>query len=215
MAVLGFVIFISTYIYDRIFHSFSWRWKILPFFAVVVVLALFAVTNNPLTWLIRHATFDPADGYYRLLIWEDAFSFISLSPLVGADPSAWAAQEILGNSIDCVWLVLSLVYGLPIIVMLLLANISACGIFGRKIDLRAIDPQILRARTGLSLALFLYVFIGLTVHYWGTLWMFWGLCIGIRASLEDYCRMRWPRALRGRYGARGATTHARFRAGTS
>ena len=192
VAVLGFVILISTYIYDRIFHSFSWRWKILPFFAVVVVLALFAVTNNPLTWLIRHTTFDPADGYYRLLIWEDAFSFISLSPLVGADPSAWAAQEILGNSIDCVWLVLSLVYGLPIIVMLLLANISACGIFGRKIDLRAVDPQMLRARTGLSLALFLYVFIGLTVHYWGALWMFWGLCIGIRASLEDYCRMRWP-----------------------
>jgi hypothetical protein len=51
---------------------------------------------------------------------------------------------------------------------------------------------MLRARTGLSLALFLYVFIGLTVHYWGALWMFWGLCIGIRASLEDYCRMRWP-----------------------
>jgi hypothetical protein len=192
-AILGFAILISTYIYDRIFHSSFWRWKILPFFPGIAMLGLFAVTDNPLTWLIRHTTIDPADGYYRLLIWEDAYSYISLSPLVGADPSTWAAQEILGNSIDCVWLTLSLLYGLPIVAILLLANISACGLFGRNIDLRIVDPQILRARTALSLTLFLFMFIGLTVHYWGAVWMFWGFAIGIRSSLEEYCRMRWPR----------------------
>jgi hypothetical protein len=191
-AILGFMISISIYIYDRFFHSFSWRWKILPFVAGIAVLSLFAVTDNPLTFLIRHTTVDPADGYYRLLIWEDAFSFISLSPLVGADPSAWANQEILGNSIDCVWLVLSLVFGLPIVAILLLANLSACGLFRRKIDLRVVDPQMLLARTGFSLTLFLFIFIGLTVHYWGAVWMFWGFAIGIRSSLEEYCRMRWP-----------------------
>lgn len=192
-ALLGFAILISIYIYDRVLQHFAWRWQILPIFAGVAMLGLFAVTDNPLTWLIRHTTVDPADGYYRLLIWEDAFSFIAVSPFIGADPSTWAAQEILGNSIDCVWLVLSLVYGLPIVAILLLANISACGLFGRGIDLRRVDPPILRARTALSLTLFLYMFIGLTVHYWGAVWMFWGLCIGIRASLEEYCRKRWPR----------------------
>jgi hypothetical protein len=191
-AILGFAISISIFIYDRFLGAFSWRWKILPLTACGAFVVLSALSDNPLTWLIRYTTVDPADGYYRLLIWEDAIYFISQSPLIGADPITWAGEEILGNSIDCVWLVLSLVYGLPVICILLLANVSASGSLRKNIDFRTADPKILRTRTAFSLVLFLFVFIGLTVHYWGALWMFWGFAIGIRSSLEEYCRMHWP-----------------------
>jgi len=29
--------------------------------------------------------------------------------------------------------------------------------------------------------------VGLTVHYWNSIWMFWGVVLGIRASLGELC----------------------------
>ena len=43
-----------------------------------------------------------------------------------------------------------------------------------------------RMRTAFSLILVLFMFVGLTVHYWNYMWIFWGICIGIRASLREY-----------------------------
>ena len=42
-----------------------------------------------------------------------------------------------------------------------------------------------RMRTGFTMALTMMMFMGLTVHYWAYMWTFWGLCIGIRASLRE------------------------------
>ena len=44
-------------------------------------------------------------------------------------------------------------------------------------------------RTGFTLVVVMFMFIGITVHYWNNVWIFWGICIGIRASLqEEYFR---------------------------
>ena len=185
--LLGFALAVSIYLYDQFLQAYSSRWKVLLVMLAAAFCASFALSNNPLTWLLRHATLDPADAYYRLLIWQNAFEYIALSPITGADPASWASDEILGNSIDCVWLVLSLGYGLPMVALVLLASLSACGVFGRKINRRLVNLETLRTRTGFSLVLFLFAFLGLTVHFWGAMWMLWGLCIGIRASLEEYC----------------------------
>jgi hypothetical protein len=70
--MLGCVIIFSVYAYDRLS-----RWKML----YVIATASIAVT-----WLLRNATVDPADGYYRLMIWQNAIEYISRSPIVGAAP---------------------------------------------------------------------------------------------------------------------------------
>ena len=185
-AVFGIIVLVIVYCYDVLLRSFSARWKALYVFAAALLSLSFFLSNNPLTWIFRHATIDPADGYYRLLIWRSAFGFIALSPIVGMDPSGWASDAILSNSIDCVWLVLSLKYGLPMTGFLILSNLSACGLFGKRFNRRLINNRIMKMRTAFSLVLFLFAFLGLTVHYWGAIWMFWALCIGIRASIEDY-----------------------------
>jgi len=185
-AVLGFVILVAVYSYDCVLGSYSARWKIFTIVTTATFAASFIVSNNPITWLLRHATIDPADGYYRLLIWTDAFDYIVRSPIVGADFSSWASNDILSNTIDSVWLVLALTYGVPMIILLFLANLFACGIFGKKFNRRPIDHEILRSRTAFSLVLFLFVSLGITVHFWSSIWLFWGLCIGIRTSLEEY-----------------------------
>jgi hypothetical protein len=185
--ILGFVIVVLIDSYDRFLYSHPQRWTILYIVLAPIICTSFILSNNPLTWLLRNFTADPVDAYYRLLAWQNAFEYIALSPIAGADPITWSKNEILGNTIDSVWLVLCLLYGLPMVALLLLASLSACGVLARKINRRLISYEILRLRTGFSLVLFLFAYLGLTVHFWGAIWMFWGLCLGIRTSLEEYC----------------------------
>jgi len=35
------------------------------------------------------------------------------------------------------------------------------------------------------LLLLVFMFSGLTVHFWNYMWMFWGVCLGVRASLRE------------------------------
>ena len=185
--LLAFVIGISLSTYDQFLRAYSTRWKILWLIAIAAICALFVFSNNPITWMFRHLTLDPATGYFRLLIWSHAGDYIALSPITGGEISSWATDEILSDTVDSVWLELSLLYGLPMVVLLLLASLSACGLFGRKIKDRLINHDIRRIRTAFSLVLFLFAILGLAVHFWGSIWMLWSLCMGIRTSLEEYC----------------------------
>ena len=185
--LLGLSLGISLVTYNQLLRAYPPRWKILWLVLIAFLCVVFSISNNPVTWVFRNLTVDPVTGYFRLLIWDHAASYIALSPIIGGDPLSWATDEILGDTIDSVWLVLSLLYGLPMVAFLLLASLSACGVFGRKFNSRLIKYDILQIRTAFSVVLFLYAILGLSVHFWGSIWMLWGLCIGIRASLEEYC----------------------------
>ncbi len=87
------------------------------------------------------------------------------------------------NSVDSIWLVLPLRFGLPTIVFLGLANIAA--ILPTKTLPGMLDPFLERMRTAFTLVLILFSFVGLTVHYWNYIWIFWAICLGIRVSLRE------------------------------
>ena len=144
--------------------------------------------NNPITWMFRHLTLDPATGYFRLLIWSScrrlhcAFANhrrrnFKLGVLRNLERHR---RFLLGLNRFCY-------IGLPMVVLLLLASLSACGLFGRKIKDRLINHDIRRIRTAFSLVLFLFAILGLAVHFWGSIWMLWSLCMGFFTSLEEYC----------------------------
>jgi hypothetical protein len=187
--LLAFVIVIFVYSYDRVLKRHLWRWK--AFWATLlgcICLVVLSV-DRPLGFLFNHFTFNPASGYYRVLIWDSAMQFIAIAPLTG-DPFLWTSDEILGNSVDCIWLVLSLKYGLPVVFFLLVATVTACVSIGRRGNAPLSDFDMRHMCTGLSLVLSMYVFIGFTVDFWDSLWMFWGMCIGVRASLLEYRQRR-------------------------
>ena len=185
--LLAFMIAIITYCYDYLLRRESWRWIALGIFAACLVCAVFLVSNNPLGFILSHFTFKPETGYYRLLIWQDAFRFIENAPLAGSI-SNWMSDDILADSVDCVWLVLALAHGLPVVVFLALATVTAGGGLGGKYRAALLgNADIKQMRAGFSLALAMFAFVGLTVHFWDAIWMFWAFCFGIRASLEEYC----------------------------
>ncbi len=67
------------------------------------------------------------------------------------------------------------------IILLGLLNVSSFWSTGRRPTKTAGD----RRRTAFTLVLLTFMFTGFTVHFWNYMWIFWGLSIGIRASLRE------------------------------
>jgi hypothetical protein len=180
--IMAWMIGLASFTYDQMLRTFSRRWTvfwgIFATFAVVVI----SVTNAPLGWIITHLTLDPESGYFRYLIWNVAIDRISDAPWVGYAFNS-LNNPILDATVDSVWLVSGLHYGLPTVVFLFLANLAAIWPPKRRRDGSISEHR--RYNTGFAVALCLFMFLGLTVHFWNFIWIFWGVCLGIKSSLRQ------------------------------
>jgi hypothetical protein len=184
VSLMTWAIIVSSYLYDRLLNTFSWRWGLFWTVAGALACTIFLVTNAPLGWIITHLTLDPQSGYFRYLIWDAALSRIPESPWVGFAFNR-LNDDILDSTIDSVWLVYALRFGVPTIAFLFLANISAAWP-ARRTGSGPDDASFsARMNTGFTIMLLMFMFIGLTVHYWNYMWIFWGLCLGIKVSLKQ------------------------------
>jgi hypothetical protein len=183
--LMSFLFALSAYGYDRLMKKYRWRWKAIWAVALMIFAMFFLSSNDPMSWIVSHLTLDPESGFFRFLIWEAATAKISESPLMGFGFQLFN-HPILDATVDSVWLVMALRFGLPTLVLLALTNLSA------MLSVKKIPsgwpgaPDMGALRTGFSMVLVMFMFIGLTVHYWNYLWIFWAICIGIRASLNEY-----------------------------
>jgi hypothetical protein len=184
VSLMAWGMIVGAYLYDRLLSTISWRWGL--FWAVMCSLAcvVFMVTNAPLGWIITHLTLDPESGYFRYLIWDAALERIPESPYVGFAFSR-LNDEILDTTVDSVWLVYALRFGVPMISFLFLTNV--CAIWPARRTPNDLDDAtfLIRMNTAFTIMLLIFMFIGLTVHYWNYMWIFWGLCLGIKVSLKQ------------------------------
>jgi hypothetical protein len=178
--LMGLCVVAALFCYDKLLGRFALKWKLLSTVAVAMVLAVFTVSAHPIEWIVVHMTFDPQTGFFRLGTWLSALPLVDASPLVGHGLSELGGSgdaSIYLGSVDCVWLVEALRYGIPGVILLLLTMISP------MLKSRAVPIKDLEAhRTGFSFAIVAMGLIGLTVHFWDASWLFLSLCIGIRAS---------------------------------
>jgi hypothetical protein len=184
--LMGLGIVTATYSYDRIFRQYPWRWKALTVTVLGFLLTMFIFFDHPLERIILHLTLDPGTGFFRLATWDAALPIIDQSPIIGhglADFAVSGDAVMFLSSVDCVWLVEALRYGLPAVVLLILTMFTPF-LKGRRIS--AFDSNMNDGRTGISLAVVTMGLIGLTVHFWDATWLFLNLLIGIRVSLAEY-----------------------------
>jgi hypothetical protein len=183
-AVMTFSMVLAAYTYDRLMRRHSWRWG--AFWVVIGTLsfAFFVVAANPLSWVISHLTLDPQTGYFRMMIWDAALSYIAQAPLVG-HAYGFVNNNIVDGSVDSIWLLHSLRFGVPMFILFFLTNVSAFFPSKRESKNGTDDDYMDRMRRAFTLVLLMFMFAGLTTHFWNYMLMFWGLCIGIRASLRE------------------------------
>jgi hypothetical protein len=181
-AVMALFLILATYAFDCTMTRYQWRWSFLRMVGIVLFLLVFVISDNPVGWVISHFTFDPQTGFYRRLIWNAATTQIAHAPITGAGFVLFG-DYLLDKTVDSVWLVVGLRYGIPLIILLVLLNVSSFLPTSRRSikRMRDLDPM----RTAFTLVLLTFMFAGFTVHFWNYMWIFWGLCIGIRASLRE------------------------------
>jgi hypothetical protein len=187
--LLGAVILAGVITYDFVLKSYAARWKMMGAALGLAIALAFFLSDHPIETIIRHLTFDPQTGYFRITQWELSFQKIAGSPITGYSfghmpISSWQEWVYIGNSIDAVYLVEMLRYGIPVIVLLVLS------IFAAFFTKASIEDHMARVRLGFSCAVVIISVIGLTVHLWNSIWIFFSLCIGIRASFVEFDRAR-------------------------
>jgi hypothetical protein len=182
-AIMAFAIVLAAYIYDRSMSHYRWRWSAFWMVTGILGAAFFVVATNPLSWVIGHLTLDPQTGYFRMMIWDTALAYIAQAPLIGYAYELFH-NNILDQSVDSIWLLYSLRFGVPICFLFFLANLAAFFPSKREFS-NGTDDYMDRMRRAFTLVLLMFMFTGLTVHFWNYMWMFWGLCLGMRASLRE------------------------------
>jgi O-Antigen ligase len=179
---MGLGIITAVFCYDCALRQFPWRWKALAATATGILIGIFIFASQPLEWILLHFTLDPETGFFRLLTWESALPLISQSPFVGYGMVSLGDSldaQIYLRSVDCIWLLAALRYGLPAVILLIMTMFSS-------LSRKSSALGTVNIETGLSLCIVTMALIGLTVHFWGATWLFLSLCIGIRASVTEY-----------------------------
>ena len=184
VSIFCYVIVLAAFSFDAALAPLKKRWTIFWIIAAGSLFVVFQVVHNPVGWIISHLTLDPDTGYFRILIWDSALDQIAASPIFGHSYGPYN-EQILDLSVDSVWLVSALRFGLPMIVLLFFSNVTAMTSLRSFSVSHPRDRYLKRARFALTTALFLFMFAGLTVHYWNYMWIFWAICIGVGASLRE------------------------------
>lgn len=174
--------------YDRMFKRWRSRWKIMIVTGLLGAGAIYSITNSPLNWVFGHLTFDPGSGWSRIFEWDTVGNVIAQSPWFGV---AYNWETIVKNSkafmfisIDSLWLLSAVTYGIPGAVLTALSIISASfeRISGPRINL---TPEEQRLARTLSIILWVIVFLGFTVDFWGPAFILIGIFMGVRVHLSD------------------------------
>jgi NADH:ubiquinone oxidoreductase subunit 2 (subunit N) len=124
---------------------------------------------------------------FRLEIWRTVIDYnIALSPVVGIGFVEWVRPWWMESSIDALWLNITMVFGLPGSILLFLVVVGSGVALTEKRTLSPYRGSLAdKARLSVTMTLFFMALIGLTVHYWGSIWVFLGLITGARAGLTE------------------------------
>jgi O-antigen ligase len=183
-AILG----LGLLAYDRILARVRSRWSLLIGFGALGIGASYAFITSPLAFVFGHLLIDSSSYWTRLYQWNTVGIIVLNSPWVGIGfELREVAQQVpffVFLSVDSVWLMLALVYGIPGAVLVGLSMVSAACYpsSGRGVNLTMEESKL---ATTLGVLIVLIVLLGFTVDFWEASWMSVGLVVGVRAHLAD------------------------------
>ena len=142
------------------------RWKLLVLISISFYIIIDLLSNRtPLQVFISYATLNSATAGYRFFTWEYGTASVANHPVFGIGLNDWERiWWMYSPSVDNFWLLTTMRYGLPAIVLLMAGIVlSFWGIFNRR-DM-SIDEN--ECRNAYCIAAVTLFFTLCTVHVWG------------------------------------------------
>jgi O-antigen ligase/polysaccharide polymerase Wzy-like membrane protein len=184
-AIMGLVLLA----YGRVSANVPGRWLLLVFIAALGGLGVYFASNSPFGIIFRHLMLDPESGYYRFYTWQMVTSALAQSPWFGLGWGPFETEFDITPSVDSLWLMSALTFGIP---GAALVGLSMIGAASRKTSgpTARLTMEESKLGTALGVVIFILIFLAFTVHYWGTTWVLAGLLTGVRAHLGELAALR-------------------------
>lgn len=186
--LIAYAISLGLTAFYYVFHRFPARWKLLGTLFSLGFIFLTLSSSSPLATIMNLSGFDATTRWHREAIWEAVGPLlIQQSPIFGLGVDVdwdWFSYGLYGPSVDSMWLRIAMVMGIPASLLVLFTMIGAYwkGSLDRSPYLSREERRLSTALGTLTVA---SIFMGFTVHFWGTCWVFFGILAGMRANLAE------------------------------
>lgn len=184
-AYISLIIQMALLFWAYIMRNVQARWMILfsIFVAIYLVLDVFS-NRSPIQVFISYLTFNSSASYNRILIWQFGTAEVWRHPLFGIGFNDWDRPPWMVPSIDNFWLLTTMTYGLPSLLLLgsaFVRTIIATGNldFSKSEMMTSYRLAYLVAVGGLLLSLS-------TVHVWNASYVFLIFLLGAGVWMRDY-----------------------------
>lgn len=173
-ALLAMALQVALITWSIIFGRIQWRWWLLVALFVIAYVVVDMLSNRtPIRVFMSYATFSAHNAYWRGIIFEWGIKNVFGSPAEGIPPAMWFGIGMAdwvrpsfmhSGSMDNFWLVITVRYGIPGFILLVLGYVIVISRVMRR-DFSS-DRQISNIRRA-----WVFTFLGLTftlctVHVW-------------------------------------------------
>ncbi len=150
--------------WELVLRTLRKRWTIFALLAVFGYIMIDVLSNRtPFHVLVTYGTFYQGSAYARINIWNHGIENVWANPIFGLGLRDWARPVWMGDSVDNFWLLNTMRYGLPTILMIFAALFTIL----RRVALVEHTDLGDRHAQAAYLTVFGGLFIaGCTVHYW-------------------------------------------------
>ncbi len=151
--------------WDRIVRVLRGHWILFVLIGVVSVAVLhLALPGGLVGYIVNEVIFNPIGGNNRIEIFRYGIEEVARHPLLGIGRGDWARPFWQHGSVDNFWLLTAMRYGIPGLLLIVLAiGISAARIMRAQ----GLTEEETRYRTGYMIALCGMVLVLSTVAIWG------------------------------------------------
>lgn len=167
--------------------NLTWR---LFLFGVSVLFVAVELTSNSgfFGLLVRYASLRTVSAYNRVLIWRYGTENVAKHPWFGIGYDDWERpswmQWASSSSMDHFWLLLSVRFGLPVSVLVVLATAGAVIMLAtRSVGKTPMDASLMR---GLAISLAVFALGAISVSLWANALVWFFCLVGSAVSLGSY-----------------------------
>lgn len=185
-AYLGVMIQLMLMAWGLVLRNVRNRWKILGGLVVAAYIFVDIFSNRtPFQVFSSYVTFDGQTAYWRVLIFKYGMENVWANPVfgLGAFVNDWKRPDFMvTSSVDNLWLVFTLRYGIPGFFLILGSFLSVLiGLMRARLT----DPVLRAHREALAFSLIGLGIATCTVHLWNATFIFMMFMLGASAWLSD------------------------------
>jgi O-Antigen ligase len=170
-------------LWNWLFRTVKFRWRILVGFLIVAYLFVGLVANrSALDIVTNFFVFDPMSYWYRKLIWDYGWASVMMHPLFGVGLNDWERPTWMPASIDNFWLLSAISYGLPATVLILTSVFSVLGLVSLK---KGLNERRAAYRMGFVISLVAFTIVLFTVAVWNAAYVFFFFLLGSGLWMVD------------------------------